>query len=171
MALRFPFPALISRSRPLDSIPLYPPFATSSSSSSALRSRGVRLLRYYRNVTVSSLKQEQEEKKTEGVSDTRSEWGKVSAVLFDMDGVLCNSEDLSRQAAVDVFAEMGVSVTAEDFVPFMGTGTSILSSPFHSIISSWKHAEMFGRGIAICPLLIFSPYSDLDRLPCLKHLW
>lgn len=49
-------------------------------------------------------------------------WGKVSAVLFDMDGVLCNSEEPSRLAAVDVFAEMGVQVTVEDFVPFMGTG-------------------------------------------------
>lgn len=51
-----------------------------------------------------------------------SEWGKVSAVLFDMDGVLCDSEEPSRLAAVDVFAEMGVEVTVEDFVPFMGTG-------------------------------------------------
>ncbi|KAK1295282.1 hypothetical protein QJS10_CPA16g01676 [Acorus calamus] len=47
---------------------------------------------------------------------------KVSAVLFDMDGVLCNSEELSRLAGVDVFAEMGVSVVPDDFVPFMGTG-------------------------------------------------
>ncbi|KAG7024023.1 hypothetical protein SDJN02_15052, partial [Cucurbita argyrosperma subsp. argyrosperma] len=52
----------------------------------------------------------------------KSEWGKVSAVLFDMDGVLCNSEDLSRRAGVDVFSELGVEVTPEDFVPFMGTG-------------------------------------------------
>lgn len=51
-----------------------------------------------------------------------AEWGKVSAVLFDMDGVLCNSEEVSRLTAVDVFAEMGVEVTVEDFVPFMGTG-------------------------------------------------
>ncbi|XP_015690862.1 protein SUPPRESSOR OF QUENCHING 1, chloroplastic [Oryza brachyantha] len=49
-------------------------------------------------------------------------WGKVSAVLFDMDGVLCNSEEPSRRAGVDVFAEMGVDVTVDDFVPFMGTG-------------------------------------------------
>jgi len=58
----------------------------------------------------------------------REEWGKVSAVLFDMDGVLCNSEEPSRRAAVDVFAEMGVDVTVEDFVPFMGTGN--FSTPF-----------------------------------------
>lgn len=54
-----------------------------------------------------------------------TEWGKVSAVLFDMDGVLCNSEKPSRMAAVDVFAEMGVEVTVEDFVPFMGTGKMV----------------------------------------------
>lgn len=51
-----------------------------------------------------------------------SEWGTVSAVLFDMDGVLCDSEEPSRRAAVDVFAELGVEVAVEDFVPFMGTG-------------------------------------------------
>ncbi|XWS58086.1 hypothetical protein CRYUN_Cryun08bG0004700 [Craigia yunnanensis] len=53
---------------------------------------------------------------------SKQEWGKVSAVLFDMDGVLCNSENPSRKAAVDVFAEMGVQVTVEDFVPFTGMG-------------------------------------------------
>lgn len=127
MALRFPFPALFSQSRPLDFIPLYPP-----SSISVVQSRGARVSRRYRNVTVSSLKQEQQEEEKTEVSDTRSKWGTVSAVLFDMDGVLCNSEDLSRQAAVDVFAEMGVSVTAQDFVPFMGTGT-IFSSPLRLI--------------------------------------
>ncbi|MCO5572944.1 hypothetical protein L7F22_026705 [Adiantum nelumboides] len=47
---------------------------------------------------------------------------KVSAVLFDMDGVLCNSEERSRLAGVDLFAEMGVQVTEADFFPFMGTG-------------------------------------------------
>ncbi|XP_034222109.1 protein SUPPRESSOR OF QUENCHING 1, chloroplastic isoform X2 [Prunus dulcis] len=61
-----------------------------------------------------------EEKNVQGSSG--SEWGKVSAVLFDMDGVLCDSEEPSRLAGVDVFAEMGVAITVEDFVPFMGTG-------------------------------------------------
>lgn len=65
------------------------------------------------------------EQKDVNVSEhVSSEWGKVSAVLFDMDGVLCNSEEPSRRAGVDVFAEMGVEVTVEDFVPFMGTGKS-----------------------------------------------
>uniref|UniRef100_A0A7N0TF14 Thioredoxin domain-containing protein n=1 Tax=Kalanchoe fedtschenkoi TaxID=63787 RepID=A0A7N0TF14_KALFE len=65
------------------------------------------------------LKQEQAEGEAKS---GETSWGKVSAVLFDMDGVLCNSEDPSRRAAVDVFWEMGVEVTVEDFVPFMGTG-------------------------------------------------
>ncbi|KAG1371371.1 putative protein SUPPRESSOR OF QUENCHING 1, chloroplastic [Cocos nucifera] len=66
--------------------------------------------------------QQQVEEERAGREDKKgSEWGKVSAVLFDMDGVLCNSEEPSRMAAVDVFAEMGVSVTVDDFVPFMGT--------------------------------------------------
>lgn len=61
-----------------------------------------------------------------------SEWGKVSAVLFDMDGVLCNSEELSRRAAVEVFAEMGVETTVEDFIPFGGTGN--ISLIFNGIV-------------------------------------
>jgi hypothetical protein len=61
---------------------------------------------------------------------TGAAWGKVSAVLFDMDGVLCNSEEPSRQAAVDVFAEMGVDVTVDDFVPFMGTGNRLVWRPY-----------------------------------------
>ncbi|XP_020212147.1 protein SUPPRESSOR OF QUENCHING 1, chloroplastic isoform X2 [Cajanus cajan] len=60
-----------------------------------------------------------EEKNVAGKSGA---WGKVSAVLFDMDGVLCNSEEPSRRAAVELFAEIGVQVTVDDFVPFMGTG-------------------------------------------------
>lgn len=63
----------------------------------------------------------EERKGSTGPEPERGAW-KVSAVLFDMDGVLCNSEEPSRMAAVDVFTEMGVSVTTEDFVPFMGTG-------------------------------------------------
>lgn len=70
------------------------------------------------------------------------EWGKVSAVLFDMDGVLCNSEELSRLAAVDLFAKMGVEVTAEDFVPFMGTGYALRF--FIYISHQLHHSVMLG---------------------------
>lgn len=46
-----------------------------------------------------------------------------SAILFDMDGVLCDSEAMLAQAAVRLFAERyGVQVRASDFIPFVGTG-------------------------------------------------
>lgn len=73
-------------------------------------------------------------------SETGEEWGKVSAVLFDMDGVLCDSEQLSRLAAVDVFAEMGVQVTTQDFIPFMGTGNY-----FFLRITPWAMESLNGH--------------------------
>ncbi|XP_073030200.1 protein SUPPRESSOR OF QUENCHING 1, chloroplastic isoform X1 [Primulina eburnea] len=78
------------------------------------------------------------------VPETGNEWGKVLAVLFDMDGVLCNSEELSRLAAVDVFAEMGVQVTVQDFVPFMGTG----EANFLGGVASMKGVKGFNPEMA-----------------------
>jgi HAD superfamily hydrolase (TIGR01509 family) len=44
------------------------------------------------------------------------------AVIFDMDGVLTDSEPLINAAAVAMFRERGVPVQPEDFLPFVGTG-------------------------------------------------
>lgn len=46
----------------------------------------------------------------------------VRAVIFDMDGVLVDSEPLINEAAVRMFHERGVPVCPEDFLPFVGTG-------------------------------------------------
>ncbi len=46
----------------------------------------------------------------------------IRAVIFDMDGVLTDSEPLINQAAVAMFRELGVTVQPEDFLPFVGTG-------------------------------------------------
>jgi HAD superfamily hydrolase (TIGR01509 family) len=45
------------------------------------------------------------------------------AVLFDMDGVLVDSEAFIAQAAIAMFAERyGVRAVRDDFLPFVGTG-------------------------------------------------
>jgi HAD superfamily hydrolase (TIGR01509 family) len=43
-------------------------------------------------------------------------------VIFDMDGVLTDSEPLINAAAVSMFQEKGLVVAPEDFLPFVGTG-------------------------------------------------
>jgi HAD superfamily hydrolase (TIGR01509 family) len=46
----------------------------------------------------------------------------ICAVIFDMDGVLTDSEPLINAAAVAMFREKGLEVQPEDFLPFVGTG-------------------------------------------------
>jgi HAD superfamily hydrolase (TIGR01509 family) len=46
----------------------------------------------------------------------------IRGVLFDMDGVLVDSESFICEAAIMMFRELGTSVTCEDFKPFVGTG-------------------------------------------------
>ncbi|MBL8992440.1 MAG: HAD hydrolase-like protein, partial [Spirochaetia bacterium] len=53
--------------------------------------------------------------------DFKSQNG-LRAVLFDMDGVIVDSESIIEKAAVLFFKERGVAVKGEDFHPFIGTG-------------------------------------------------
>jgi beta-phosphoglucomutase len=46
----------------------------------------------------------------------------LKAVLFDMDGVLVDTEELTFLAAQQMFEEHGIAVTREDFRPYIGTG-------------------------------------------------
>lgn len=46
----------------------------------------------------------------------------IKGVLFDMDGVLADSEEFICSAAVEMFRELGYTVKREDFKPFTGTG-------------------------------------------------
>lgn len=48
--------------------------------------------------------------------------GKIRAVLFDMDGVLVDSEEYICRAAVEMFREKGYNVSEEDFLQFTGMG-------------------------------------------------
>ena len=46
----------------------------------------------------------------------------IKGILFDMDGVLSDSEPFICRAAIMMFAESGLKVNPEDFKPFIGTG-------------------------------------------------
>lgn len=46
----------------------------------------------------------------------------IRGVLFDMDGVLVDTEEYICQAAIGMFREIGVETTPADFKPFTGTG-------------------------------------------------
>jgi beta-phosphoglucomutase len=46
----------------------------------------------------------------------------IKGVLFDMDGVLVDSEAFMCKAAIMMFAELGLKVVPSDFQPFVGMG-------------------------------------------------
>jgi beta-phosphoglucomutase len=46
----------------------------------------------------------------------------IRAVLFDMDGVLVDSEDFICKAAIQMFREKGLELNEKDFLPFIGMG-------------------------------------------------
>lgn len=47
---------------------------------------------------------------------------KIEAVLFDMDGVLVDSEEYICRAGIEMFSEKGYKVLPDDFLPFTGMG-------------------------------------------------
>ncbi len=53
---------------------------------------------------------------------TASPTSGTRAVIFDMDGVLTDSEPLICDAALAMFKELGVTAQPADFRPFVGTG-------------------------------------------------
>jgi beta-phosphoglucomutase len=46
----------------------------------------------------------------------------IKGVLFDMDGVLVDSEYFMSEAALLMFSELGIRAVSDDFLPFIGMG-------------------------------------------------
>ena len=46
----------------------------------------------------------------------------IKGVLFDMDGVLVDSESFICKAAILMFNELGINALPDDFIPFVGMG-------------------------------------------------
>ena len=46
----------------------------------------------------------------------------LKGIIFDMDGVLVDSEQFICEAGIRMFAEHGITVLPQDFIPFVGAG-------------------------------------------------
>ena len=46
----------------------------------------------------------------------------IKYVIFDMDGVLINSEPVTIKAALNALSEVGISATHQDLKPYLGAG-------------------------------------------------
>lgn len=77
---------------------------------------------------------------------------RYKAVLFDMDGVLVNSEPVITRAAVLALREFGVEAAPEDFLPFTGMGedgfiggvTNRYGKPYRAEMKDRAY-EIYGR--------------------------
>lgn len=57
------------------------------------------------------------------VASASGEQKETRAVLFDMDGVLCNSETVSRKAGAETMKVLyNIDISPDEFIPFTGTG-------------------------------------------------
>lgn len=77
-------------------------------------------------------------------------------IIFDMDGVLIDSEEQICEAAIRFFAERGVTAQKEDFVPFVGRGENRYLGGV---------AEKYGIELDIEPdkLRLYEHYDDIVK--------
>ncbi|MEX0982506.1 MAG: HAD-IA family hydrolase [Bacteroidales bacterium] len=87
----------------------------------------------------------------------------IKAVLFDMDGVLLDSEEFINRAGVEMFREKGFEVNPEDFLLFTGMGedrylggvAEKYSIPFDVNIDKKRTYEIYGDLV----------HNNIDPLP------
>lgn len=94
----------------------------------------------------------------------------IQTVIFDMDGVLVDTEPLHRDAFFRHFAELGVTLTAEKYATFLGSSTRNMYQQFKAefgltpdveTLMSRKR-EFFGKA--------FDESTDLELLPGAREL-
>lgn len=78
---------------------------------------------------------------------------KIQAVLFDMDGVLIDSEKIILEAAMIGLKQFGVNASPDDFTPFIGGGeTRYLGGP----------AEKYGvKFVPEMKTVVYEIYNDI----------
>lgn len=94
----------------------------------------------------------------------------LKAVLFDMDGVIVDTEPLHRKAYFKMFADLNITVTEELYTSFTGASTqkvcSTLAEKFNLEISPEDLASIKRRYFKH----YFDNDADFDLLPGVKNL-
>ncbi|MFQ3549382.1 MAG: HAD-IA family hydrolase [Armatimonadota bacterium] len=87
----------------------------------------------------------------------------VKGIVFDMDGVLVDSEKYICKAAMMMFAERGVEVKAEDFLPFVGAGEDrYVGGVAEKYNLDWDIQEIKARTYQIYGEIV---HNNLEPLP------
>lgn len=92
----------------------------------------------------------------------------MKAVLFDMDGVLCASEAISRQAATETMAKLySITVDPDDFIPFTGTGEANFLGAFLGNSPIQNHPSLCPKQQLVCPIQL--PCNAASSIHGLRH--
>jgi HAD superfamily hydrolase (TIGR01509 family) len=90
----------------------------------------------------------------------------IKGVLFDMDGVLLESEDFIARAAIMMFKERGLQVKREDFKPFVGAGEDkYLGGVAEKYNHPYKIEEIKKRAYDIYDELVAGNLKPLEGVP------
>jgi HAD superfamily hydrolase (TIGR01509 family) len=86
---------------------------------------------------------------------------KIKAVIFDMDGVIIDSEPLYKQIQDKVFAKLGFSVSDEEYDTFIGLG---LKSMWEILIVSRNLKQPIEEFIKLNNEIVFEYFRDHQSL-------
>ncbi len=94
----------------------------------------------------------------------------IQAVLFDMDGVLIDSESIILEAALEGLKQFGVYAKPEDFIPYIGGGeTRYLGGPAEKYGVPYDPQmkpvvyEIYGKIIRSHPELVYDGVLDVVK--------
>ena len=101
-------------------------------------------------------------------------WKDIDAVIFDMDGVLTDSEPIINAAGIKALEDFGVNAKPEDFHPFVGAGDvryiGGVAEKYGLVYKPEMKARMYEIYFELLPAMIKSFPGVKEILKTLKKL-